>query len=44
MHDDLDFAKAITKPWSFTMQFQIMPDTELMEDVCDNEKDVSHLK
>jgi hypothetical protein len=40
----IDDPAAYTKPWSFTMQFQIMPDTELIEDVCDNEKDVVHLK
>lgn len=40
----IDNPAAYTKPWSFTMQFQIMPDTELIEDVCDNEKDASRLK
>jgi hypothetical protein len=40
----IDDPAAYTKPWSFTMQFQIMPDTELIEDVCDNEKDAPRLK
>jgi hypothetical protein len=38
----IDDPKAYTKPWTFTMQFQIMPDTELIEDVCENEKDSQH--
>lgn len=39
----IDDSKAYTKPWSFTLKFQIMPDTELIEDVCENEKDSGHL-
>jgi hypothetical protein len=35
--------KAYTKPWSVTLQFVLMPDTELIEDVCDNERDATHL-
>ena len=38
----IDDPKAYTKPWTLTMQFQIMPDTELIEDVCENEKDAQH--
>jgi hypothetical protein len=38
----VDDPKAYTKPWTLTMQFQIMPDTELIEDVCENEKDAQH--
>jgi hypothetical protein len=38
----IDDSKAYTKPWSFTMQFQLLPDTELIEDLCDNEKDAKH--
>jgi len=34
--------KMSTKPWSFVLQFQIVPDTELIEDVCENEKDAQH--
>jgi hypothetical protein len=26
-------------PWSATMHFVLLPDTELIEDVCDNEED-----
>jgi len=39
----VDDPKAYTKPWTLTMQFQIMPDTELIEDVCENEKDAQHV-
>ncbi len=38
----IDDPKAYIKPWTLTMQFQIMPDTELIEDVCENEKDAQH--
>jgi hypothetical protein len=38
----IDDPKAYTKPWTLAMQFQIMPDTELIEDVCENEKDARH--
>ena len=38
----VDDPKTYTKPWTLTMQFQIMPDTELIEDVCENEKDAQH--
>jgi hypothetical protein len=38
----IDDPKAYTKPWTLTMQFQLMPDTELIEDVCENEKDAQH--
>jgi hypothetical protein len=34
--------KAYLQPWTLSMQFQIMPDTELIEDVCENEKDARH--
>ena len=38
----IDDPEMYTKPWSFLLQFQIMPDTELIEDVCENEKDAQH--
>jgi hypothetical protein len=38
----IDDPKAYTRPWTLTMQFQLMPDTELIEDVCENEKDAQH--
>jgi hypothetical protein len=38
----IDDPKAYAKPWTLTIQFRLLPDTELIEDVCDNEKDVAH--
>jgi hypothetical protein len=38
----IDDPQSYTKPWSFPLQFQLLADTELIEDVCDNEKDVVH--
>ena len=35
--------KAYLKPWSAKIQLQLLPDTELFEDVCDNERDSRHL-
>jgi len=36
-------AKNYSKPWSATIKFDLMPDTELMEHVCENEKDLAHM-
>jgi hypothetical protein len=38
----IDDPKAYTAPWSVTLHLGLMPDTELIEDVCDNEKDARH--
>jgi len=38
----IDDPGAYTKPWSFPMQFQFLADTEMIEDVCDNERDSNH--
>jgi hypothetical protein len=40
----VDDPKAYTKPWTVNLKFNLNPDTELIEYVCDeNEKDVGHL-
>jgi hypothetical protein len=39
-----DDAKSYTRPWSVTVQFELIPDTELIEYVCENEKDLIHLR
>jgi hypothetical protein len=40
----IDDPKAYPKPWkSATINFKLMPDTELIEHLCENEKDVPHL-
>jgi len=38
----IDDPQAYTKPWSFPLQFEILPDTDIIEDVCENEKDAAH--
>jgi hypothetical protein len=38
----IDDPKAYTKPWSVTIPLELMADTEMIEDVCDNEKDAPH--
>ena len=34
--------KAYTKPWMVTIPLRLMADTEMIEEVCDNEKDARH--
>ncbi len=38
----IDDPQAYTKPWSFPLQFEFLADTEIIEDVCENEKDAAH--
>jgi len=38
----IDDPKAHTKPWSADLRFKLLPDTDLLEDICDNEKDAQH--
>ena len=38
-----DDPKAYTKPWGATVGFELLPNTELIENICENEKDVAHL-
>jgi hypothetical protein len=41
-HLEIDFTfddpKAYTKPWTVTVPFVLLPDTEIIENVCENEK------
>ncbi|MEP7310226.1 MAG: hypothetical protein ABJA98_32370 [Acidobacteriota bacterium] len=39
----IDDPKAYTRPWTVTIPWQYVPDTELLDWVCENEKDVQHL-
>lgn len=39
----IDDPKAYTKPWTVTEDPHLVPDTELLEWICENEKDYSHL-
>jgi hypothetical protein len=38
----IDDPKAYTKPWWVMIHLALMPDTEMIEDVCENEKDAAH--
>jgi hypothetical protein len=38
-----DDPKAYTKPWTVKVAFELMPDTELLEYVCENERDAPHM-
>jgi len=38
----IDDPEVYAKPWSFPMQFEFLADTDMIEDVCDNEKDDAH--
>lgn len=35
--------KMYTRPWTATVPYNLMPDTELIEYVCENEKDLVHM-
>ena len=39
----IDDSKAYVKPWTVTMTFDLLADTELIEHICENEKDAIHL-
>jgi hypothetical protein len=39
----IDDPKAYTQPFSITVGFDLVADTEILESVCENEKDVPHL-
>ena len=39
----IDDPMAYTKPWTVTIPKELMADTELIEFMCENEKDLEHL-
>jgi hypothetical protein len=39
----IDDPKTYKMPWSGTVRFDLMPDTELIENICENEKDAQHI-
>jgi len=44
LHVTIDDPKAYTKPWTITMQLNLLADTELLEYICgENNKDLDHL-
>jgi hypothetical protein len=38
-----DDPKAYTRPWTMLVPFELMPDQEFIEHVCENERDQPHL-
>jgi len=38
-----DDPKAYTRPWSVTVPFELLPDSEIIENICENEKDAVHI-
>lgn len=40
----IDDPKAYSKPWLVNIPLVLMADTEMIEDVCDNEQDATHIK
>ena len=40
----IDDPKAYTKPWSVSIPLDLLPDTELMEFICENEKDAVRIQ
>jgi hypothetical protein len=40
---NIDDPKAYTKAWTVTIPWALLADTELLDWVCENEKDVDHL-
>ena len=39
----IDDPKAYKRPWTILIKFDLQPDTELIEHVCDNERDARHM-
>jgi hypothetical protein len=39
----IDDSKAYEKPWTVKIPWALMPDTDLLDWVCENEKDSRHL-
>jgi hypothetical protein len=42
MEGTIDDPKTYTKPWTFKIDFNLIPDADLIEYVCENEKDAVH--
>ncbi|HEV2247197.1 MAG TPA: hypothetical protein VGW37_11150, partial [Terriglobia bacterium] len=39
----IDDPGAYTRPWTVTIPYELLADTELLESICENEKDLPHL-
>jgi len=42
MEGTVDDPKTYTKPWTFKVDFDLIPDADLIEYICENEKDARH--
>ena len=40
MEGTIDDPKMYTKPWTFKVDFNAIPDADLIENICENEMDV----
>jgi hypothetical protein len=40
----IDDPKAYAKPWRATVPVHLLPDSDLIETYCENEKDTPHMK
>ena len=38
-----DDPKSYTKPWTVTVPFVLLPDSEIIENFCENERDAKHI-
>ena len=38
-----DDPKAYTRPWTLSLEFELIPDGQLLEYICENERDAPHL-
>ena len=39
----IDDSKVYTKPWTIKESLNLLPDTDLLENICENERDSGHL-
>ncbi len=42
MEGTIDDPKMYTRPWTFKLDFNAIPYADLIENICENEKDVPH--
>ena len=46
-HMDIEFTfsdpKVYTQPWTVTIPMELMPHTDIIENICEHEKDVVHI-
>jgi hypothetical protein len=42
MEGTIDDPKMYMRPWTFKVDFDVIPDADLIENVCENEKDAAH--